>query len=315
MTRRLTSAFKILVLAPALLLVAMLVSGCGTGGREEVVVYCAQDQVYAAPLLEAFSKETRIRVRQVYDSEAVKTVGLAQRLLAERANPQCDVFWGNEELRTRQLARAGLFREQNGWAAFGQRSRRIVINTNLLTFDRSPRSLLDLTNAAWRGRVALAYPLFGTTATHFLVLRQRWGADAWERWCRALLANQPLIVDGNSVVVRLVGRGEAAVGLTDSDDIAVGVREDLPVAALPLGPESLLIPNTAGLIRNAPHAHNGATLFSWLQRPETIRALVRAQALEAPAPGEPVPPAPNWDAVLDELQVGIATMEKIFLRK
>ena len=101
--------------------------------RSQVVVYAAQDQVYAEPILREFEKETGIKVKAVYDSEAVKTVGLANRLLAERSHPQCDVFWGNEEMRTRQLAAQSVFRETNGWAAFGYRSRRIVINTNFVT--------------------------------------------------------------------------------------------------------------------------------------------------------------------------------------
>src|SRR6266567_1928404 len=196
-----------------------------------VVVYASQDQVFAEPILNAFEKEAGTRVRAVYDSEAVKTVAIVNRLLAERNHPQCDVFWGNEELRTRQLAAQGLFRETNGWAAVGYRSRRIVINTNQLSLAAGPRSLRDLTNQTWRGRIALAYPLFGTTATHLLALRQHWGDTAWQTWCRALQANKPFLVDGNSVVVRFVARGEAAVGLTDSDDIAAEQREGAPVVA------------------------------------------------------------------------------------
>ncbi len=112
------------------------------GNKQKIVViYAAQDQVYAEPILRAFEKETGIKVKAVYDSEAVKTVGLANRLLAERSHPQCDVFWGNEEMRTRQLAAQNIFRETNGWAAFGYRSRRIVINTNFVSERRSPTRL------------------------------------------------------------------------------------------------------------------------------------------------------------------------------
>ena len=153
---------------------AALKSVVANRGRS-VVAYCAQDQTYAGPVFREFQRQTGIKVRAVYDSEAVKTVGLANRLLAERRHPQCDVFWGNEELRTRQLAAAGVFRETNGWGAFGYRSRRIVINTNRLSLAAAPRSLLELTNEAWRGKVALAYPQFGTTATYFHALRQAWG--------------------------------------------------------------------------------------------------------------------------------------------
>ena len=59
------------------------------------------------------------------------------------------------------------------------------------------------------------------------------GEERWQAWCRALQANRPFLVDGNSVVVNLVGRGEAWIGLTDSDDIAAGRRDGLPIAELP----------------------------------------------------------------------------------
>src|SRR4051812_2009172 len=90
----------VLVLAGGLLL--PYVPGCKPKSRV-VVIYASQDQVYAEPILADFTKETGIKVLPLYDSEAVKTVGLANRLLAERSHPQCDVFWSNEELRTRQL--------------------------------------------------------------------------------------------------------------------------------------------------------------------------------------------------------------------
>ena len=87
--------------------------------RNDLVVYAAQDQVYAEPILGEFTKQTGIKVRAVYDSEAIKTVALANRLLAERSHPQCDVFWNNEELRTRQLEAQNVFRETNAWVAVG----------------------------------------------------------------------------------------------------------------------------------------------------------------------------------------------------
>jgi len=191
-----------------------------------VVAYCSQDEDFALPIFRDFEKETGLKVRAVYDSEAVKTVGLANRLLAERRRPQCDVLWGNEEMRTRLLAAQNVFRQTNGWAAFGYRTRRLVINANKLSPQTAPRSLLELTNAAWRGKVALAMPQFGTTSTHFHVLRQLWGEARWLAWCQGLAANKPLLVDGNSVVVKLVGSGQAWLGVTDSDDIAADNGRD-----------------------------------------------------------------------------------------
>ena len=283
---------------------------------ERVIAYCAQDQEYAESIFRDFAKATGITVRPVYDNEAVKTVGLANRLVAERTHPRCDVFWGNEEMRTRQLAAQDAFRETNGWAAFGYRSRRIVINTNRLSLAEAPHSLLDLTNETWRGKVALAYPQFGTTATHFHALRQYWGDERWQAWCRALAANKPLLVDGNSVVVKVVGRGEAWIGLTDSDDIAAGQHEGLAVAPLPMTEETLLIPNTVAVVRGAPRPDAAERLFEFLQRHDIIQQLVAANALEGVSASEVSAPTlkVNWEALLADLDGTTATLNNIFLR-
>ncbi len=283
---------------------------------ERVIAYCAQDQQYAETIFRGFARATGIRVRPVYDNEAVKTVGLANRLVAERPHARGDVFWGNEEMRTRQMAAQNAFRETNGWAAFGYRSRRIVINTNHLSLASAPRSLIELTNESWRGKVALAYPLFGTTATHFQALRQHWGAEPWQAWCRALAANEPLLVDGNSVVVKVVGRGEAWIGLTDSDDIAAGQHEELPIVPLPMTAETLLIPNTIGVVRGAPNPESAQRLFEYLQRRGVVENLIAVKALEGFSASEVSTPTlkVDWNMLLADLKGTTATLNQIFLR-
>ncbi len=307
-------SFIIIGLLAAVVLPALFKSKQGI--NQQVIVYTSQDQEYAEPILLEFTKQTGIQARTVYDSEAAKTIGLVNRLIAESAHPQCDVFWNSEEFRIHQLAAKNIFREQNGWKAFGYRSRRLVVNTNLLTLAAAPRSWSELTNAQWRGKVALSYPLFGTAATHFLALRQSWGDARWQAWCRALQANKPMVVDGNSVVVKLVGSGEAWIGMTDSDDIAAGQREGLPIAALPLTEDSLLIPNTVAVVRDAPHAAAVQKLFEYLQRPEVVSKLVAARALEGTAASEVATSTlkPNWPELLRELEPATARLKEIFLR-
>jgi iron(III) transport system substrate-binding protein len=303
-----------LVFCCGLLLLPLLSASASSANF--VVIYCAQDQQYAEPILRDFEKATEVKVRAVYDNEAVKTVGLANRLLAERRHPICDVFWGNEEMRTRQLAAQGVFEATNGWAAFGYRSRRMVINTNQLAMDAAPRSLLQLTNQAWRGRVALAYPQFGSTGTHFNVLRQFWGEARWLEWCRGLANNHPLLVDGNSEAVKAVARGDASVGLTDSDDIADAEREGLPVAALPMNRETLLLPNTVGVISGAPHSAAARQLFAYLQSVPVVQQLVLSKAIEGGSVDGLAERGlqPDWSAVLRELDHTTQQLNRIFLR-
>src|SRR5262245_2005419 len=94
----------------ALLSVMLVISACGrqsathNGGAgahdSDVTVYVSTDRVFSEPILKAFEEKTGIKVNAVYDTEETKSTGLANRLLAEKNNPQADVFWSNEPVRT-----------------------------------------------------------------------------------------------------------------------------------------------------------------------------------------------------------------------
>jgi iron(III) transport system substrate-binding protein len=296
------------------ILAVLLTTGCDQNKKSEVVIYTAQDEAYADLIFKDFEKKTGIKVKAVFDSEAVKTVAMANRLLAEKSHPQCDLFWANEELRTRQLAAKGIFRETNGWASMGYRTRRLVVNTNLLPLAKAPKTFSEATNEIWRGKVALAYPLFGTTATHFLTLRAKWGDAAWQTWCRALAANKPFLVDGNSVVVKMVGGGEACFGFSDSDDIAEGQHNGYPIVELPTVDETLFIPNTVGVVRGAPHPEAAQKLFEYLQSREVLERLVQVKALESVELPKAGTGLLDWDVLVRELEPATADLKKIFLR-
>ncbi len=289
---------------------ALLLVGCGSGG-DAVTVYTSQDQVYAEPILREFEQQTGIPVRAVYDSEAVKTVGLVNRLIAEKANPQCDLFWNNEEFRTHQLASRGVLDKGQPVETFGARTRQWVWNTNQLSRATLPKDLASLTNAQWRGKVVIALPLFGSTATHFQVLRQQWGEAHWRDWCRALKANDVMTVDGNSVVVQLVGRGEVSLGLTDSDDVRAGLKNGLPIAGQSLSQDGFSIRNSIGYIAGAPRPGLAKRLAKHLQLQSVIDALVAAGALDPGTPG--ASDTITWPGVVAENERAVAELNSIFL--
>jgi iron(III) transport system substrate-binding protein len=314
--------FPLLVGIPVLLLVGVL-AGWGGGGRGDersVILYCAQDQPFAEAVVRSFTERTGIPVRAVYDSEAVKTVGLANRLAAEKGSPRADVFWGNEELRTRQLEALGVFGTNQlqpggpGWVAFGQRTRRLVVHSTRVSPENRPASLIELTNARWRGRVSLALPHFGTTSTHFHALRAAWGEAAWKAWCGALVLNQPFLEEGNSHVVRRIARGEALVGLTDSDDIEVARREGAPVVALPVEEDMIAIANTLALVRPAGPDAPARLLVEHLLSPEVRRLLVGSGGLETAEADPGNRRMPDWAVLLRELEVGGRQLEEMFRR-
>lgn len=295
-------------------LACVLWIGCRPARENVVIVYTSQDQIYAQQILADFTRETGIRVLPLFDSESAKTTGLMNRLIAERLRPQCDVFWSNEEMMMRKLGRRGLLADAP-IATFGYRSRRLVVNTNFVDPNDLPINLKQLASPKWKGRVAIAYPLFGTTAAHFMALRAAWGKDAWEQWCRDLVKNKALIVDGNSAVVRLVGMGEAWLGLTDWDDIAVGLRRQLPIKMLPRTQEFSVIANSVALIRNGPNPKNARRFQEYLQQRQTQERLLALGALEGISPSDSSDHlTPDWESVLEDLDSAYTWLSETFLR-
>src|SRR5262249_52592039 len=154
--------------------------------------YCAHDREFSEEILKEFERRTGIVLDVRYDTEATKSLGLVNQLLLEREHPQCDVFWNNELLGTCQLQQEGLlepyrgpgfariperFRDELGhWVGFAARLRVYIVNTDRCAadVDEIENRLADAPDLT---RVAIAKPLFGTTLTHYTVLRNFWGAE------------------------------------------------------------------------------------------------------------------------------------------
>src|SRR5262245_25128633 len=88
--------------------IALPLVSCSRRAELEVVAYVSEDQVFSEPILKDFERETGIRVRAVFDTEEAKSTGVMNRLLAERDNPQADVYWANEPIRAESLRQQGI---------------------------------------------------------------------------------------------------------------------------------------------------------------------------------------------------------------
>ncbi len=268
---------------------------------EEVVVYTSVDQIFSEPILDLFEKQSGITVKAVYDVEASKTVGLVNRLLAERRRPRADVFWNSEIVRTIILQDRDVltpyfskyrqdipeqFKDRNGyWTGFACRSRVLVYNTRLLAPSELPRSLFELADPRWRSKVALANPMFGTTATHMGALYSVLGKEKTEQFLLALKENNVLLVAGNSQVRTVVAAGEVPLGLTDTDDVMVALSQKKDVGMVYLDQDQLgtfVIPNTVSLIREGPNPETGKKLIDFLLSPEVEFLLAQSQSANMP---------------------------------
>lgn len=284
-----------------------------------VVVYVSADQQFAAPVLAAFEDATGIAVRPLYDTEATKTTGLAQRIRREADRPRADVFWSSEPFAVEALAAEGLLaptdhpaladhpeawrRDDDRWFAFGGRARVIAYRPDRISESELPRHWEALADPRWAGEVVMADPRFGTTRGHLASLAGGWGDRRFEAWIQGLRRNEVrLLPGGNAATVDAVVRGEALLGLTDTDDVIAARRRGAVVGAtlprhedagVPSG-GTLLIPNAVGRITNGPSPDSAAELVAWLASAEVERRLRSSASRNQPI---------AHPTVLDEVEV------------
>ena len=297
------------VIFPSLLLVltalfSSILSSCNRSPRQDqrqVVLYCSVDQAIAEPIIAEFEKQTGIKVLSRFDTEASKTVGLVQRIRAESASPIADVFWSSEIFHTIRLARESLLTSYNSdrteswpslyagqggrWYGFALRARVIAYNTDRIPADDAPRSLEQVLDGKWKGRLVMASPEFGTTGGDVASWFAHYGPDRAREILQALKANQIRLVDGNSTAVRMVATGQADVCFTDTDDVYAAQRNGWHVAMNYLdqgGDGPLAIPNTAAVINGARHPEEAKELMDFLLSEQLEEMLVRSDSHNCP---------------------------------
>ena len=270
------------------------------GSQENtLVLYCAHDSIFADSIIRQFEARTGISVQVRYDEETNKSLGLTNLLIAERAQPRCDVFWNNQTLGTIRLKQEGLlasvdpkllaripnqFKDADSqWAGFAARLRVFIINTDKMT--ASEQVVASAIRADSLSNAAIAVPLFGTTLSHYAVLCDRIGLDGLKAWHTSLRRRGIREVRGNGAVKDLVAEGACDFGFTDTDDAFAAIDAGQPVTMLPVRLDSgqtICLPNSVAMIRNCPHPAAAAEFMKYLLSEEVEIALANSGSRQIP---------------------------------
>lgn len=278
------------------ILIVLVTSSCDTNSNV-VVVYTTVDQIFSEPILKGFEKETGIKVKSVYDTEETKSTGVLNRLIAEKENPQCDLFWSGDPVRSIVLKNKGItlpyqstvandiasvFKDpQYHWTGFSARARILIYNKDLTKEVAIPQSIFDLTKEEYKGKLAIANPLFGTTTFHIAALFATIGDEKAKQLLADLKNNKVVIATSNGDVKKRVVLGEVSFGLTDTDDAYEAIKEGANIGLVFLdqqGIGSLIMPNTLNLIKNSNHPTNAKKLMDYLLSRETEAKLAKSCA-------------------------------------
>jgi iron(III) transport system substrate-binding protein len=275
------------------LLVAMLadIAPIADAASDSLVIYSGRKEKAIKPVVEAFTKATGIPV----DLKVGKTSGLANEIRMEKAHPRGDVFVSTEGGIMEILAHDGLldpyvspvgktipleFKSPSGaWTGISGRARIILYNQNLVPEKEVPTSVLQLTDPKWKGKLAIAGTRERTTLAWVSALVAEKGEIFTRTYIKNLMANGLKILSDNTEVWQGVGRGEFAIGLTNSPNYHLAKHAGMPVGVVypdqtAEGFGTLISPNAVAIIKGASHPDAARRFIDFLLSPDGQRVLV-----------------------------------------
>ena len=213
----------------ALVLASPALAACGSDdkpGDKRLTVYSGRSESLVKPILEQFQSATGITVEVRYADSAA----MAAQLLEEGSKSPADVFLSQDAGALGAVSKEGLlaavptdllgrvpstYQAKNGhWVGVTGRSRVLVYNADAVAEADLPRSVHELTDPKWRGKVGVA-PTNASFQAFVTALRLTDGEEKAKQFLVDLKANGAQIRDNNVLIVQDVQDGKLAAGLVN----------------------------------------------------------------------------------------------------
>jgi iron(III) transport system substrate-binding protein len=245
-----------------------LAAACSGGGRTPLVIYSPHGNY----LLALFEQ----RFEELYPDVDVRWLDMGsqevlERLRAERANPQADVWFGGPVTIFAQGARDSLLvAYRPSWADAIDESGRapgdfyfaayetpavLVYASAALEPEQAPQDWDDLLDPRWAGKVLIRDPIASGTmrAVWGMIiereLRRTGDTAAGFQWLRRLDAQTREYVLNGPLLDQKIARQEGLVSAWDLPDILLNRRDGLPLGYIFPRSGAVVIPDAIGIVR------------------------------------------------------------------
>ncbi len=89
----------------------------------------------------------------------------------------------------------------------------VIYNNDLVKAADAPKSLEELANPKWKGKLVMPDPSSHTTTAQFLWNLKKTMGDRWPEFVKGLARQQPLLIESLTPVINALIKGEAQVGI------------------------------------------------------------------------------------------------------
>lgn len=265
-------------------------------------VICSVQAEWCNMIQTVFTKTTGIKVNM-----SLKGSGEAlAQLIAERANPKTDVWFGGTGDPHLQAAEQGLSLEYrsaslpqlHAWAqqqAAQSQYRTVGIysgplgfgyNTELLAKKKMPvpKSWADLLNPVYKGEIQVANPASsGTAYTMVATLVQLMGEDKAFDYMKALHKNISQYTRSGTGPIKAVARGEATVSISFVHDGPGEAMQGFPVATVTPAEGTGAEIGSMSIIKGARNLENAKKFYEWALSPQAQQFGAASKQFQLPS--------------------------------
>jgi iron(III) transport system substrate-binding protein len=148
-----------------------------------------------------------------------------------------------------------------------------MYNTELVSEDELPATMMDLTDPKWKGQIGSADSRNGAMVAQLVAMRHLLGEEAMVAFVQGLVANETQWFGGHTDVRKAVGAGELKLGLVNHYYYHLSKAEGAPVGIVypdqGEGEMGLIVNSTnAGIVAGAKHPELAKIFVDFMLSPE-----------------------------------------------
>jgi iron(III) transport system substrate-binding protein len=275
-----------------------------------LVMYCAVQEEWCRAMVNAFERETGIKISMTRKSSGE----IYAQLKAEAQNPRADIWWGGTGDPHMQAAEEGLtveyksprMGELQDWATrqWEQSKGRAIgiysgalgfgYNTELAKSKGLPdlKCWADLLNPKLRDEVQVADPnSSGTSYTLLASIVQIMGEDKGFDYLKSLHRNINQYTKSGAAPAKATALGETTVGITFLHDMVTMVVDDAPIKTVAPCEGTGYEIGSMSIIKGAKNLENAQKFYDWALTPAAQKLGAEAKSYQVPSNrNTPVPP-------------------------
>jgi len=249
--------------------------------RGNLVIYSGRKESLVGPIIDQFKSISGINVEVKYGT----STEIAAQLMLEGSKSPADVFYAQDPGAVgsvidmlQQLSPTSLEKipewaksDKGKWIGVSGRARVLVYNTDNVKASEMPKTLNDLCDSKWKGRMGWA-PTNSSFQTMITAMRNLWGEDKTMSWVKCMMANDVKVYPKNTPQVEAAGKAEIDIGLVNhyylyKFILDAGEGDKFKARNLHLdsgGPGSLVMVSPIGIMSTAKNKDNAQQFVDFM---------------------------------------------------